>query len=71
MRVKRSKSEERRKKMVYRRNRTKENISEDLQKDKERKRALSKKGGKGEIKEYFDELEENRKRMEKIRSNLS
>ena len=71
MRVKRSKSEERRKKMVYRRNRTKEKIAEDLQKDKERKRALSKKGGKGEIKEYFDEQEENRKRMEKIRSNLS
>ena len=37
MRVKRSKSEERRKKMIYRRKRTNEKIAEDLQKDKERK----------------------------------
>ena len=50
MRVKRSKSDERRKKMIYRRKRSKEKIAEDLQKDKERKRALSKKGGEGEIK---------------------
>ena len=42
-----------------------------MQKDKERKRALSKKGGEGEIKKYFNEWEENRRRMEKIRSNLS
>ena len=71
MRVKRSKSEERRKKMIYRWKRTNEKIAEDLQKDKERKRALSKKGGKEEIKKYFKEWEENRRRMEKIRSNLS
>ena len=57
--------------MIYRRKRTKEKIAEDLQKDKERKRALSKKGGEGEIKKYFNEWEENRMRMEKIRSNLS
>ena len=66
MRGKRSKSEERRKKMIYRRK-----IAEDLQKDKERRRTLSKKGGEGEIKKYFNEWEENRRRMEKIRSNLS
>ena len=50
MRVKRSKSEERRKKMMYRRKMTNEKIAEDLKKDKERKRPLSKKGGEGEIK---------------------
>ena len=32
---------------------------------------MSKKGGEGEIKKYFNEWEENRRRMEKIRSNLS
>merc|ERR1712015_96684 len=57
--------------MLYRQKRTREKIAEDLQKDRERKRALSKKGDDGDIKKYFDELEENRKRMEKIRSNLS
>ena len=71
MRAKRSKSEERRKKMLYRQKRTREKIAEDLQKDRERKRALSNKGDDGDIKKYFDEREENRKRMEKIRSNLS
>ena len=71
MRAKRSKSEERRKKMLYRQKRTREKIAEDLQKDRERKRALSKKCDDGDIKKYFDEREENRKRMEKIRSNLS
>ena len=35
------------------------------------KRALSKKGGEGEIRKYFNEWEENRKKIEKIRSNLS
>ena len=57
MRVKRSKSEERRKKMLYRQKRTGEKIEEDLQKDRERKRALSKKGDNGDIKKYFDERE--------------
>ena len=71
MRAKRSKSEERRKKMLYRQKRTREKIAEDLKKDRERKRALSKKGDDGDIKKFFDEREENRKRMEKIRSNLS
>ena len=32
---------------------------------------MSKKGSKGEIKRYFDEWEDNRNRMEKIRSELS
>ena len=50
---------------------TNEKIAEDLQKDKERKRALSNKGSEGEIKKYFNEWEENRRRIEKIRSNLS
>ena len=63
MRVKRSKSEERRKKMIYRRKRTNEKIAEDLQKDKERKRSLSKKGDKGEIRKYLNEWEEHRRRM--------
>ena len=71
MRAKRSKSEERRKKMLYRQKRTREKIAEDLKKDRERKRALSKKGDDGDIKKFFDEREENRKRMEKIRSNFS
>ena len=71
MRAKRSKSEERRKKLLYRQKRTREKIAEDLKKDRERKRALSKKGDDGDIKKFFDEREENRKRMEKIRSNLS
>ena len=57
MRAKRSKSEERRKKMLYRQKRTREKIEEDLQKDRERKRALSKKGDNGDIKKYFDERE--------------
>ena len=57
--------------MLYRQKRTREKIAEDLQKDRERKRALSNKGDDGDIKKYFDEREENRKRMEKIRSNLS
>ena len=56
--------------MLYRQKRTREKIAEDLPKDRERKRLLSKKGDNGNIKEYFDEREENRKRMEKIRSNL-
>ena len=57
--------------MLYRQKRTREKIAEDLKKDRERKRALSKKGDDGDIKKFFDEREENRKRMEKIRSNLS
>ena len=32
---------------------------------------MFRKGGKGEIKKYFNEWEENGRRMEKIRSNLS
>ena len=57
--------------MLYRQKRTREKIAEDLKKDRERKRALSKKGDDGDIRKFFDEREENRKRMEKIRSNLS
>ena len=43
--------------MLYRQKRTGEKIEEDLQKDRERKRALSKKGDNGDIKKYFDERE--------------
>ena len=71
MRVKRSISEERRKKILYRHKRTREKIAKDLQKDRGRKRAQSKKGDDGDIKKYCDERGENGKRMEKIRSNLS
>ena len=45
--------------MLYRQKRTREKIEEDLQKDRERKRALSKKGDNGDIKKHFDEREEN------------
>ena len=43
MRAKQSKSEERRKKMIHRQKRTDKKIAEDREKDKERKRLLSKK----------------------------
>ena len=56
--------------MIYKQKRTNKKIAEDLQNDKGRKKALSKKGGEREIKKYFNEWEENRRRMEKIRSNL-
>ena len=36
--------------MLYRQKRTREKIAEDLQKDRERKRALSNKGDDGDIK---------------------
>ena len=68
MRAKRSKSEERRRKLLYRQKRTDKKVAEDRVKDKERKRSLSKKDIGGN-KKYFNEWEENRKRMQNIRLN--
>ena len=60
MRAKRSKSEERRRKLPYRQKRTDKKIAQDRIKDKVRKRSLSKKDIR-ENKKYFNEREENRK----------
>ena len=68
MRAKRSKSEERRRKLLYRQKRTDKKVAEDRVKDKERKRSLSKKDIR-ENKKYYNEWEENRKRMQNIRLN--
>ena len=67
MKVKRSKSEERRKKMKYRQNRSTQKILADREKDKVRKLlADDYMEGKDEKKDY-DPWEDNKKRMQKIR----
>ena len=67
MKVKRSKSEERRKKMKYRQNRSTQKILADREKDKERKQlAGDHMEGKDEKKDY-DPWEDNKQRMQKIR----
>ena len=68
MRAKRSKSEERRRKLLYRQKRTDMKIAEDRVKDKEQKRSLSKKDIR-ENKKYFNEWKENRKRVQNIGLN--